>query len=60
MMPFGLCSTPATFERLMDRVLCGMRWPHCLVYLDDFISFGTDASEALMRLAEVLERLSSF
>ena len=44
----------------MDRVLCGMRWPRCLVYLDDFISFGTDASEALMRLAEVLERLSSF
>ena len=22
------------------RVLCGMRWSRCLVYLDDVISFG--------------------
>ena len=49
-MPFGLCNAPATFERLMDRVLCGMCWSHCLVYLDDVISFGTTAPEALQRL----------
>ena len=39
-MPFGLCNAPATFELLMDRVLCGMRWSRCFVYLDDVISFG--------------------
>ena len=59
-MPFGLCNVPATFERLMDRVLCGIRWSRCLVYLDDVISFGATITEALVRLEEVLSRLSNF
>ena len=59
-MPFGLCNTPATFERLMDRVLCGMHWSRCLVYLDDVISFGGSVTEALTRLEAVLCHLSNF
>ena len=59
-MPFGLCNAPATFERLMDRVLCGMRWSRCLVYLDDVISFGKSIPEALARLEEVLAGLSDY
>ena len=46
-MPFGLCNAPATFERLMDRVLSGMRWSRCLVYLDDVISFGKYMKEEM-------------
>ena len=34
-MPFGLCNAPATFERLMGRVLSGLPWEVCLAYLDD-------------------------
>ena len=56
-MPFGLCNAPATFERLMDRVLQGLRWSHCLVYLDDIISFGTTFIDALDNLTLIFERL---
>ena len=59
-MPFGLCNAPATFERLMDRVVCGMHWSRCLVYLDNVISFGTDTSGVLVHLEEVLGCLSAF
>ena len=56
-MPFGLCNAPATFERLMDRVLQGLRWTCCLVYLDDIISFGSTFDGALTNLTLIFERL---
>ena len=59
-MPFGLCNAPATFERLMDRVLQGLRWSRCLVYLDDIISFGTTFDDSLDNLTLIFERLRSY
>ena len=59
-MPFGLCKGPPTFERLMDRVLQGLRWTRCLVYLDDIISFGSTFSDALDNLTLIFERLRSY
>ena len=59
-MLFGFCNAPATFERLMDRVLQGLRWSHCLVYLYDIISFGTTFDDSLDNLTLIFERLRSY
>ena len=56
-VPFGLCNAPATFSRLMDRVLAGLHWETCLFYLDDIIVFSSTWEEHLARLHEVFERL---
>ena len=56
-MPFGLVNAPATFERLMERVLRGIAWSECLVYLDDIMVFGPNFETTLARLKSVLDRL---
>ena len=40
-IPFGLCNAPATFSRLIDRVLAGLHWETCLFYLNDIIVFSS-------------------
>jgi predicted aspartyl protease len=56
-LPFGLCNAPATFERLMEKVLTGLQWELLLLYLDDIIVFGNSIAEELERLKVVFERL---
>jgi hypothetical protein len=56
-MPFGLCNAPATFERLMDRVLSGTSSKSVLVYLDDVIIHGKTVEEELQHLDDVFQRL---
>jgi hypothetical protein len=55
-MPFGLCNAPATFERLMERILEGLHWKTALVYLDDVIVYGSSFQQELQRLSEVFSR----
>ena len=56
-LPFGLTSAPATFQRLMERVLRGLHWKTLLLYLDDIIVMGPDVPTHLRRLEEVFCRL---
>lgn len=44
-MPFGLKSSPATFQRLMNLALTGLQGNHCFVYLDDTVIFASSLDE---------------
>ncbi|MFO0001907.1 MAG: reverse transcriptase family protein, partial [bacterium] len=39
-MPFGLTNAPAAFQRMMDRILHGLAWKCCMVYLDDIVIYS--------------------
>ena len=56
-MPFGLTNAPATFQRLMDRVLRGFNWEKCSVHLDDVLVFSHDFASQLERIEKVPERI---
>ncbi len=56
-MPFSLCTAPATFERLMELVLSGLYWKICLIYLDDVIVYGGNFYDSLDRLKIVWQRI---
>ena len=56
-MPFGLCNSPSSFQRLMEKVLEGLTMVTCAVYIDDIIVFGASREELYSRLTEVFQRL---
>jgi len=55
-IPFGLCNAPATFKRLMERILQGLVTKICLVYLDDVIVFRKTFEEMAENLEEIFIR----
>ncbi|KAJ1123231.1 hypothetical protein NDU88_001704 [Pleurodeles waltl] len=55
-MPFGLKSAPATFQRLVNGVLAG-KDAYCAAYLDDIAVYSSSWEEHLLHLKEVLQAL---
>ena len=58
-MPFAIFNGPATFERLMERVLKGLHWKTCLVFLDDIIMMCKTFDEHLKMLEEILQLIKA-
>ena len=56
-LPFGLCNSPATFQRLMTHALRGLEWDICLVYSDDLIIFSRTFDNHLLHLEKVFKHL---
>ncbi len=56
-MPFGLCNAPATFERLMDRVLARLPPTVAMVYIDDILVPGRIVQQQIDNLKQVFQRL---
>lgn len=56
-LPMGLANSPATFQRLIDRVLGPDLEPNVFVYLDDIIVVTQTFEKHIEILIEVFERL---
>jgi len=56
-MPFGLCNAGATFQRLVDVVMSGLKFEICLMYINDIIVHSTTLVDHFERLRFVLGRL---
>jgi len=56
-MPFGLKNAPATFQRLMNRILQPIIGKFCAVYLDDIIIYSTTFLDHLDHTKQVFQRL---
>ena len=56
-MPFGLSTAGATFQRLLENILGDMRFSSCLIYIDDLIVYAKDFQSSIQELRKVFLKL---
>jgi hypothetical protein len=56
-MPFGLDNAASTFQRTMEIALKGLQLVTCLIYIDYIIVYGSNFTEHMQRVDEVLSRI---
>ena len=55
-MPFGAAGAPATQQRMMDRLLAGLKWVCALAYLDDIVVYSDTFEQHLAHLEALFQR----
>lgn len=58
-MPFGLTNAPATFQRLLDKLISSDMESNVFVYLDDIIIVMETSDDHLEWLKKVLDKIKS-
>lgn len=56
-LPFGLCNSPATYQRYINNVLIDYLDEFCIAYLDDILIYSKDEETHEKHVKLVLQRL---
>ncbi len=56
-MPFGLKNAPSTFQRLLERILCGILYDDVFVYIDDILVAGKTWAIHLAKIHGIMQNL---
>jgi len=59
-LPFGLTNAPACMQRLIDKVLTGVRGVWAYGYIDDIIIYSKSVEDHLAHLKDLFKRLKHF
>ena len=57
-MPMGIKNGPATYQRVIDCVLGGLKWQCCIVFMDDILIFSETLDDHMRDVQRVLDRIS--
>ena len=58
-MPFGIAAAPATFQKLMNKVLGEMNGIEAMVYLDDILIFSKNKQDHYKRIRNIFKRIEA-